>query len=159
VASYDFKDFVLTLELTNYPRYMRKTTTTIRRNDVLPYWTQNATRVELYGSDLMMTIGRHGGGWQVTTSAGKVVEQMYGRPADAPHYEDFVDCVKTRKTPNADIQIAHRACCMIHMANIAHRLGNTSLKFDEGTNRFVDNAQANRFIKRTPYRQGYEPKV
>ncbi len=159
VASYDFKDFVMTLELTNYPRYMQKTTTTIRRNDVLPYWTQNATRVELYGSDLMMTIGRHGGGWQVTTSAGKVVEQMYGRPADMPHYENFIDCVKTRKTPNADVQIAHRACSMVHMANIAHRLGNCSLKFDERTNRFVDNAQANQLIKRTPYRQGYEPKV
>ena len=48
---------------------MQKTTGTIRRNDELPYWSQNATRVEMYGSEQMMTIGRHGGGWQVTTSA------------------------------------------------------------------------------------------
>ena len=155
VATFDFKDFILTLELTLYNRYMQKTTTIIRRNDVLPYWSQNATRVELYGSELMMTIGRHGGGWQVTTSGGKVVDQMYGRPADEPHYKDFLESVKTRKKPNADVSIAHNACVMIHMANIAHRLDNTGLKFDPKTQQFVDNKAANQMIKRV-YRPRYE---
>jgi predicted dehydrogenase len=154
-ANFDFKDFILTLELTNYPRYMQKTTSTIRRNDEYPYWTQNATRVELYGSELMMTIGRHGGGWQVTTSGGKVVEQMYGRPADGPHYANFLGCVKTRKQPTADVAVAHSACSMIHMANIAHRLGNTGLKFEKKSERFVDNQKANQMFKRI-YRKRYE---
>lgn len=154
-ANYEFDDFVLTLELTNYPRYMQKTTATIRRNDLLPYWTQNATRIELYGSELMMTVGRHGGGWQVTTSGGKVVEQMYGRPADYPHYENYLECVKSRKKPAADVSVAHNACTMIHMANIAHRLGNIGLAFDARSQRFVDNESANRMIRRV-YRKRYQ---
>jgi len=156
VATFEFENFILTLELTNYPRYMQKTTGTIRRNDLLPYWSQNATRIELYGAEQMMTIGRHGGGWQVTTSGGKVVTQMYGRPADEPHYVNFLECVKSRQKPSADIETAHAACTMIHMANIAHRVGNTGLMYDARANSFSNNAQANEFIKRT-YRTKYEP--
>ena len=50
VSSFDYNDFVMTLEHSNYPHYMKKTTMTIHRKDLLPYWTQNATRIELYGS-------------------------------------------------------------------------------------------------------------
>ena len=155
VATFDFEDFIMTLELTNYPRYMQKTTATIRRNDEFPYWTQNSTRIELYGSESIMTIGRHGGGWQVMTSGGKVVDQMYGRPADGPHYINFLESVKSRTKPTADVTIAHKACAMVHMANIAHRLGNVGIKFDGKAERFVDNESANRMIKRV-YRKRYE---
>ncbi len=155
IVTYDFEDFVMTLELTNYPRYMQKTSATIRRNDLFPYWTQNATRIELYGSELMMTLGIHGGGWQVTTSGGKVVDQIYGRPPDDDHYQNFIECVRDRKRPAADIAIAHTACSMVHMANIAHRTGNITLKFDPETEKFVDNPEANLMLKRR-YRKPYE---
>jgi predicted dehydrogenase len=155
IVTFDFNDFAMTFELTGYPRYMRKTSGTIRRRDEFPYWTQNATRIELYGSELMMTVGRHGGGWQVTTSGGKVVEQMYGRFPDDVHAGNFLECVKSRKHPTADIEISHRACTMVHMGNIAHRAGNKKLWFDSKTERFVDNDQANKLLKRE-YRDGYE---
>ncbi len=154
VASYDFGSFVMTFEMTNYPRYMRKTTGTIRRNDLLPYWTQNATRIEFYGSDLLMILGRHGGGWVVMTSGGKVVEKTYGRPGDEPHYRNFLACVKSRERPTADIATAHLSNTTMHMGNIAHRAGNTALRFDPETCRF-DNPEANRLIKPS-YRKGYE---
>lgn len=154
IVSYDFDDFVMTLELTGYPPYMRKTTGTIRRNDEFPYWTQNATRIELYGSKELMTIGRHGGGWQVMTSGGKVVDQMYGRFPDAPHQQNFLEAVRSRRRPNADIEIAHPSCTMVHMANIAQRLGNLKLRFDPRRERFIDHAAANKLVKRT-YRRGY----
>ena len=155
IATFDFDDFVMTFELTGYPKYMRKTSNTIRRNDVLPYWTQNATRVELYGSELMMTIGRHGGGWQVTTGGGQVVEQMYGRPADIEHDKNFIESVKSRKMPNADVEVISTACNMVHMGNIAHRVGNRKLWFDSETERFIDNAKANELLKRQ-YRDKYK---
>lgn len=155
VISYEFDGFVMTFELTGYPRYMRKTTGTIRRKDEFPYWTQNATRIELYGSQLMMTIGRHGGGWQVTTSGGKVVEQMYGRPPDAKHQQNFIECIKSRKPPNADIEILHNSCALVHLGNIAHRVGNLKLRFDPTRERFIDNAEANKLVKRK-YHKKYE---
>ena len=155
IVSYDFDGFVMTFELTGYPRYMRKTTGTIRRKDEFPYWTQNATRIELYGSELMMTIGRHGGGWQVTTSGGKVVEQTYGRPPDAPHQQNFIECIKSRKLPNADVEILHNSCTMVHISNIAHRVGNQKLQFDPKTERFINHPEANKLVKRS-YRSKYE---
>jgi predicted dehydrogenase len=155
VVSFDFEDFVMTFELTGYPRYMRKTTGTIRRNDEFPYWTQNATRIELYGSELMMTIGRHGGGWQVTTSGGKVVKQMYGRFPDAPHQQNFIESIKSRKRPNADVEILHNSCALVHLGNIAHRVGNQSLRFDPKSEQFIDNTEANKLLKRN-YRRKYE---
>ncbi len=155
VVAYDFNDFVMTFELSGYPKYMRKTTGTIRRKDEYPYWTQNSTRIELYGSQLMMTIGRHGGGWQVTTEGGRIHKQMYGRPCDEEHYQNFIECIKTRKRPNADVEIAHSACSMVHMANIAHRVGNTTLHYDAKKERFTGNDEANKLIKRK-YRKGYE---
>jgi len=154
IINYEFENFVMTFELTNYPRYMQKTTSTIRRNDEFPYWTQNATRIEIYGSEMMLTVGRHGGGWQVTTSGGKVVEQMYGRPADFDHYKDFINSLRTRNQPSADVTIAHKACLMAHMANISHRLGNQKLHFDAKKERFENNKNANKFIKRE-YRDKY----
>ncbi|MFP4055983.1 MAG: Gfo/Idh/MocA family protein [Candidatus Brocadiia bacterium] len=153
VASYDFAQFVMTFELTGYPRYMRKTTGTIRRKDAQPYWTQNATRIEFYGSDLMMILGRHGGGWVVMTSGGKVVEKVYGRPGDEPHARNFLDCVRSRQRPNADVAVAHLSNVTMHLGNIAHRAGNTALRYDPQTGRF-DDAAANQLIKPT-YREGY----
>jgi predicted dehydrogenase len=155
IVSFDFEGFVMTFELTGYPRYMRKTTGTIRRSGKFPNWTHNATRIELYGSELMMTVGRHGGGWQVTTSGIEVVDQMYGRVSDAEHLKNFLECVKSRKRPNADVGIIHTASTMVHLGNIAYRVGNQKLRFDRKTERFIGNDEANKFLKRR-YRKKYE---
>lgn len=155
VVHYQFKRFIMTFEQSAYPRYMRKTTLTIRRKDEYPFWTHNATRVELYGSEQMMTVGRHGGGWQVTISGGLVKDQMYGRPCDDEHYQNFLKCVKTRQRPTADVAVAHAPLTMVHMANISHRLGNVSLAFDAENECFKENASANQFLKRS-YRKGFE---
>ena len=154
IADWDFGSFIMTLDLTGYPRYMLKTTGTIRRNDVLPYWTHNATRVELYGSELMMTVGRHGGGWIVQKSGGKLAEKVFGRPCDDPHYVNFLSCIRSRKLPNADIAVAHKSVTTLHMGNIAHRVGNLALSYDAKTGLF-DNDAANALAK-PPYRKGYE---
>ena len=155
IVSFDFGRFVLTFELSGYPRYMQKTTGTIRRNDEFPYWTQNATRIELYGSEQMMTVGRHGGGWITQTSGGRLVEKMFGRPPDANHETNFLECIKSRKRPNADVETVYNSTLMVHMANIAHRVGNRTLKFDAATQRFVDAPDANQLLKRD-YRRAYE---
>lgn len=154
VVNWDFGKFIMTFELTGYPRYMRKTTATIRRKNLMPYWTQNATRIELYGSDLLMTVGRHGGGWIVQQSTGRIVDKMFGRIPEEPHFRNFLACVKSRKAPNANVAKAHASNVAMHMGNIAHRVGNVSLKYDAKTGTF-DNDKANQLIK-PDYRNGYE---
>jgi len=154
VVTYDFDDLVMTFELTQWARYMSKTPGEIRGSDTFPYWPQNATRIELYGTKQLMIIGRHGGGWQVFTRDGKVVAQDYGRPGDRSHRDDFVSCVRSRKRPNADIEEGHRSACLVHLANVSYRVGGQKLTFDAKTESFVGHEPANRLLKRT-YRKPY----
>ena len=154
VCVYDFDGFVMTLELSGYPRYMQKTSATIRRNDEFPYWTQNATRVELYGSNELMIIGRMGGGWIAMTSGGKVVEKMYGRVPDDVHRQNFLECLKSRQVPNGDIETVNNSTNVVHISNIAYRVGNKKLIYDSRVERFVGCPEADELLS-YPYRGEY----
>jgi predicted dehydrogenase len=158
---YDFPGMLLTFELTGYPTYMDKIAGDIRNSDLYPYWPQCATRIEIYGTDGLMYVGRHGGGWQVfgkpktASRPGELVAQHPGRPGDAPHEQDFLDAIKTRKRPNADIAIGHRSASLVHLGNIAHRVGNARLDYDPARETFAGNEAADKLLGRenaSPYR-------
>lgn len=53
-CAWDFKDFVMTLDMSQYPRYMEKSTDAIRRKTLVSDWMENSTRIEIYGQDLFM---------------------------------------------------------------------------------------------------------
>jgi len=148
VVTYDFDGLVMTSELTQWAPYMSKTPGNIRGSNAFPDWPQNATRVEFYGTKEQMIMGRHGGGWQVFTSAGKVVAQEYGRPGDAPHRDNFIECIRSRKLPTADIEEGHRSAILVHLGNISCRLGGRELTFDPRTETFVGDDEANKLVKR-----------
>ncbi|MCX7819876.1 MAG: Gfo/Idh/MocA family oxidoreductase [Kiritimatiellae bacterium] len=154
VTNWEFDDFVMTFELTGYPKYMEKSTDALRRKGIVSDWKQNATRIEIYGSELLMIVGRHGGGFVVEKAHSQVVEKVLGEAGDFEHYRNFLECLKRRERPTADIAIAHASNVMAHMANIAHRIGNVALRYDRETGRF-DDERANALI-RPPYRRGYE---
>ena len=63
--------------------------------------------------------------------------------------------LKSARWPNADIEIGHKSAVMVHVANIAQRVGNQKLVFDAASERFVGNDAANRQVRRE-YRKGYE---
>jgi len=153
-VAWDFGSFVMTFDMSQYPKYMEKSTDSIRRKTLVPDWMQNATRIEVYGQDLFMILGRHGGGFIVEKGSSQVIEKVFGQAGDYEHYRNFISCVKSRKPPNADIAIAHASNVVAHMGNIAHRIGNVALNYDAASVAF-DHPQANRLIKDT-YRKGYE---
>ena len=152
--AWDFGTFAMTLDMSQYPAYMEKSTDVIRKKNLVPDWMQNATRVEIYGQDLFMILGRHGGGFIVEKASSQVVEKVYGQAGDLEHYRNFIACVKSRKPPNADVAVAHASNLVAHMGNIAHRVGNTALAYDAKAGTF-DRPEANALIKDT-YRKGYE---
>jgi hypothetical protein len=151
VVDWEFESFVMTFELSGYPKYMVKSTDALRKKMLVSDWKQNSTRIEIYGSDMLMIVGRHGGGFVVEKSASQVVEKMLGEAGDSEHYKNFTACLKQ---PNADIAIAHASNVIAHMGNIAHRIGNVALRYDVATGRF-DHEKANAMIK-PEYRKGYE---
>lgn len=46
---------------------------------------------------------------------------LAGQSKDVDHYANFVDCVRTRKEPNAPVEIGYRSAVAGHMANISYR--------------------------------------
>ena len=74
------------------------------------------------------------------------------RSARDPELGHFVQSVKSRKQPNADIEEGHRSMLLVHYANISYRLGGRKLRIDPKTERILDDPDAMSLFKRT-YRQ------
>ncbi len=80
-------------------------------------------------------------------------------PANVPgeckwHFDNFFECMRTRKLPNADIEIAQRSTTVCYLVNICRDLGR-KLVWDPKKERFVGDDEANRHLSR-PRRKGYE---
>lgn len=74
---------------------------------------------------------------------------------DAEHQVNFIECIRSRKQPNANIEQANLSVALVHFANIAYRTGNKQLKFDELNEKFIENNEADRYLKCT-YRDQYK---
>lgn len=64
-----------------------------------------------------------------------------------PHVRNFLDCVKTRKRPNADIADGHLATAACHLGNIAYRTGK-KLHWDPKAERITNDEKANEMVTR-----------
>lgn len=153
--TYDYGDFSMTCENGNATNYLRKFPNEVRYGDKWPHWPTSATRVEIYGTNAMMYLGRHGCGWQVIVEGGKVLDQDKGYFPDKWHQPNFIDCIRTRKQPNADIEQAHHSACLVHLANLSYRVGQKQLMFDGAAERFTNSDEANALLK-NPQREGYQ---
>ena len=159
ITTWEYDDLTMTFELTLYTPYMLKIDPEVRNSDMFPFWQQCATRIEIYGSDGMMMVGRHGGGWEVYVRPKDrkpvVKDSMYGRFPDPEHQENFISCIRSRNLPNADIEIGHRSTLLIHYATISYRLGGQKIVIDPKTEAVLDNPAAAKFFKRE-YRKPFE---
>lgn len=74
------------------------------------------------------------------------------------HWRNFIDCVKTRRTPAQNIDVGHRSTSLPHLGNIAMELGRP-LEWDPDKERFVNDAEANTKLdrpKREPWARFFE---
>jgi predicted dehydrogenase len=71
-----------------------------------------------------------------------------------PHIQNWLDCIKTRELPNADVEIGHRSVSVCHLLNITRELGR-KVTWDPETERFKDDEEANKLLNR-PRRAGFE---
>ena len=153
LATFDYDDFTLQFDGALWTPYMTKTPMNQRDKDLIPNWPFNATRIELLGTKGFMYVGRHGDGWQLFDENAKLVESSTGRQGDALHIENFLQCVRSRAKPAADVEQGHQSVLLSHLANIACRFGNRTLAFDAKTESFPAAPEANRFLKRASYRK------
>lgn len=152
LATFEYGRLTLLFEAALWTPYMKKTPGDIRDSDRFPNWPFSSTKIEILGTKGFMHFSRHGGGWQAFDDQGESTRSEYGRQGDKEHQDNFMDCIRTRKQPNADVEIGHRSVLLCHMANISYRVGNQKLEFDPDTESFTNCDQANKYLKRT-YRE------
>ena len=105
----------------------------------------------VFGDKGYIIIGNKG--WRAYEHGGKLVKQHGGNSDATPHVQDFLDCIKTRKRPFCDLEtVGHPASVLCHAGNIATRLGRT-ITFDEQTETFVNDDQANAMRGRSEWRK------
>lgn len=78
-----------------------------------------------------------------------IEETIRNRPqgVNESHLKNWLDCIKTRGTPVADVEIGHRSATVCHLGNIARWTGRR-LRWDPVAERFPDDADANRYLDR-----------
>jgi predicted dehydrogenase len=73
---------------------------------------------------------------------------------DSPiHHQNFLDCIRTRKRPIADVEIGHRTATICHLSAISERL-NRTIQWDPATEQIVGDAEASKWLdrpRRAPY--------
>jgi len=148
MVTFEYGPLTLMAESALWTPYMKKIPANIRDSDRFPDWPFCSTRVEVLGTKGFMYYGRHGGGWLAYDANGELAHSEYGRQGDKEHQDNFIDCIRTRKRPNADVEIGHKSVLLCHMANISYRVGNLKLEFNPQTERFTNCDEANTYIKR-----------
>jgi predicted dehydrogenase len=105
--------------------------------------------VALYGSDGMLEVGRWPKKWgvRVFDAKGKMVEELAEASGDGPHARNFIDCVKSRKAPAAEIGIGHVSSLHAHLGNIVARTGR-AVAFDPQTETIAGDEEASRLLGR-----------
>jgi len=68
-----------------------------------------------------------------------------GGNLEEQHVRNFLDCVKSRQRPNADVEEGHLSAVMCHLGNLSTRLGR-SLTWDAEHERVVDDKEANTLL-------------
>ena len=61
------------------------------------------------------------------------------------HMYNFLDCVRSREQPIANAETAHLSCGLVHLGEIAYRVGRV-LDFDPDKEQFIDDAEADKLL-------------
>ena len=84
--------------------------------------------LDIFGTKGMLSLTR--GGFEVKPEMAAKKPLMEPLRADGTdlngaHARNFLDCIKTRRKPNADVEEGHLSAVMCHLGNISTRLGRT----------------------------------
>ncbi len=94
------------------------------------------------------------GGWKVLDPDGKELPKE-GTAPPPNHWRDFVDCVKTRSKPRADIGSVAQTTVVCHLSNVALYAGET-IRWDAKRQDILGKAGKSTLQYRRPYRKGYK---
>jgi hypothetical protein len=108
-------------------------------------------------------IGEHGWVWvdrgRFETHPAHLVDEAIGPDEirlckSRDHYQNFLDCVKSRSLTIAPCEVAHRSASVGHLAVISIELGR-KIRWDPLTETIIDDPEAERLLNRA-YRKPWQ---
>jgi predicted dehydrogenase len=106
-----------------------------------------------YGAKGLLVIG-HTVGWKLYGERNHLIAEKTGSADLAAHHRNFFDCIRGEaKALNADGSAGHLSAALVHLANIAARVGR-ALSFDPSKEEVLNDAEANAMVRRK-YREGH----
>ena len=144
VLTYDFGDFMLTWELRSFAK----------RHPVYGF----RDGIVFVGSEATLVVAESG--WTVYFEDGsaEVNEPAKVENESGLHEKNFLDCVRSRQTPNADVELGRLSTTICHLGNVCTRLGR-DVKFDPKTETFGHDKEANAYLTREHRHPYATPKV
>ena len=140
VLTYDYGDLALVWELRSFP-------------NLLPLEGATAATA-FYGTEGSLLVD--GSGWKVQAK-----RREFGpseKASGGSHTKNFLDCIKSRKQPNADVELGRLSTTICHLGNICTRL-KRDVHFDPQAENFGSDQEANAMLTKE-YRAPYTlPKV
>jgi predicted dehydrogenase len=73
--------------------------------------------------------------------------QTQGRDATDLHIRNFIECVRSRQKPVAEVETGHRSTIVPHLGNIALRTGH-KVRWDAEKEEIIDDPEASRLLSR-----------
>lgn len=140
VVTYDYGDFMLVWELRSFSKGRPL--------------EGSEFGAAFHGTEGSLVIGESN--WRAYDKDGAVERTV--EDSGGSHERRFLESVKSRQKPNADIELGRLSTTLCHLGNISHRLGRDVI-FDPATETFADDKAANAWLTKE-YRRPYElPKV
>jgi predicted dehydrogenase len=107
--------------------------------------------IAFIGNNGTLVVNREG--WEVIAESDKDTPRMELVPLQAAdpashekHVKNFLECVKSRKSPICEIEHGHNVAIVAHMGNIAYKTGN-KLHWNSSTGTFENDRKADELLK------------
>ena len=109
--------------------------------------------VKVYGENGWIIVGR--GKFEASSPEfmPNKVDQQAVYETNLPHYQNFIDSIRSRRDPSVPVEIGHSSCTMCTLGNIAYEL-NRPLEWNPIVEKFMNDVEANsklHYEYRKPY--------
>jgi predicted dehydrogenase len=82
---------------------------------------KDSADIVFHGSGGRLSIFRHG--YRFTPAGKDAPEVVGGGSPEEPHMGNWLECMRTRRKPNADVVVGHYSALSCHLMNLAYRQG------------------------------------
>jgi predicted dehydrogenase len=140
VASFVYPGFVCTYE----NRTSNAGAINGKSGGILFHGTEGTLFVDRQGFEIVPETRKSG---EATVNRSEAMKVENSNQHHQDHVRDFLECVKSRRTPVADIEVGHRSTSTALLGNIAYRTGRR-IQWDAAGERVVGDRDAQAYVSR-----------